>query len=121
MTDAGRSAMLNPGPHGFSQRHAVSAANNNGSAFAGLSQPLVSGTVYWRCACLSGFRIIPVMAVPVRRVSKKEPTASSGTFHARPAVVSLLIGTVPLVGALDSSPAWRHPVANISPDDMSEY
>ena len=39
MSDAGRSAMLNPGPHGFSEvLYAVSSAsNNNGSAFAGLS------------------------------------------------------------------------------------
>lgn len=55
MTDAGRSAMLNPGPHGFSEvLYAVSsAANNNGSAFAGLSANSRSGTVYWRSACLS--------------------------------------------------------------------
>ncbi len=37
MTDAGRAGMFNPGPHGFSEvLYAVtSAANNNGSAFAG--------------------------------------------------------------------------------------
>ncbi|VED13010.1 potassium-transporting ATPase subunit A [Escherichia coli] len=42
MTDAGRSAMLNPGPHGFSEvLYAVSsAANNNGSAFAGIKRQL---------------------------------------------------------------------------------
>ncbi len=36
MTDARRSAMLNPGPHGLAEvLYAVSsAANNNGSAFA---------------------------------------------------------------------------------------
>lgn len=54
MTDAGRSAILNPGPHGFSEvLYAVSsAANNNGSAFAGLSANSHSGTVCWRSACL---------------------------------------------------------------------
>lgn len=54
MTDAGRSAILNPGPHGFSEvLYAVSsAANNNGSAFAGLSANPHSGTVCWRSACL---------------------------------------------------------------------
>ncbi len=47
MTDAGRSAMLNPGPHGFSEvLYAVSsAANNNGSAFAGLS----ANSPFWNC------------------------------------------------------------------------
>src|SRR5476649_1529079 len=39
VTDAGRAGILNPGAHGFSEvLYAVSsAANNNGSAFAGLS------------------------------------------------------------------------------------
>ena len=47
MTDAGRSAMANPGSHGFSEvLYAVSsAANNNGSAFAGLS----ANTPFWNC------------------------------------------------------------------------
>lgn len=38
MTDAGRAGIFNPGPHGFSEvLYALSsAANNNGSAFAGL-------------------------------------------------------------------------------------
>ncbi|XPE67329.1 potassium-transporting ATPase subunit KdpA [Shigella flexneri] len=42
MTDAGRSATLNPGRHGFSEvLYAVSsAANNNGSAFARIKRQL---------------------------------------------------------------------------------
>lgn len=75
MTDAGRSAMLNPGPHGFSEvLYAVSsAANNNGSAFAGLS----ANSPFWNCLlafCMFVGRfgvIIPVMALAGSLVSKK--------------------------------------------------
>lgn len=75
MTDAGRSAMLNPGPHGFSEvLYAVSsAANNNGSAFAGLS----ANTPFWNCLlafCMFVGRfgvIIPVMAIAGSLVAKK--------------------------------------------------
>ncbi|MBG2564729.1 potassium-transporting ATPase subunit KdpA, partial [Klebsiella oxytoca] len=45
LTEAGRAGMFNPGPHGFSEvLYAVtSAANNNGSAFGGLS----AATPFW--------------------------------------------------------------------------
>ena len=91
MTDAGRSAMLNPGPHGFSEvLYAVSsAANNNGSAFAGLS----ANSPFWNCLlafCMFVGRfgvIIPVMAIAGSLVSKKEPTRQLRyTAYARPAV-----------------------------------
>ncbi len=94
MTDAGRSAMLNPGPHGFSEvLYAVSsAANNNGSAFAGLS----ANSPFWNCLlafCMFVGRfgvIIPVMAT----------LATHGALF-----IGLLIGTVLLVGALTFIPA----------------
>lgn len=55
MTDAGRAGMFNHGPHGFSEvLYAVtSAANNNGSAFAGWARRRRSGTCCWRSACWS--------------------------------------------------------------------
>ncbi len=56
MTDAGRSAMLNPGPHGFSEvLYAVSsAANKQRQRLCRIKRQLPrSGTVYWRSACLS--------------------------------------------------------------------
>lgn len=110
MTDAGRSAMLNPGPHGFSEvLYAVSsAANNNGSAFAGLS----ANTPFWNCLlalCMFFGRfgvIIPVMAIAGSLVSKKSQPASPGTLPTHGALfVGLLIGTVLLVGALTFIPA----------------
>lgn len=110
MTDAGRSGMLNPGPHGFSEvLYAVSsAANNNGSAFAGLS----ANAPFWNCLlafCMFVGRfgvIIPVMAIAGSLVSKKIQPASPGTLPTHGALfVGLLIGTVLLVGALTFIPA----------------
>lgn len=110
MTEAGRSAMLNPGPHGFSKvLYAVSSAsNNNGSAFAGLS----ANSPFWNCLlalCMFFGRfgvIIPVMAIAGSLVSKKIQPASSGTLPTHGALfVGLLIGTVLLVGALTFVPA----------------
>ncbi|ECF3140198.1 potassium-transporting ATPase subunit KdpA [Salmonella enterica subsp. enterica serovar Mbandaka] len=110
MTDAGRSAMLNPGPHGFSEvLYAVSsAANNNGSAFAVLS----ANSPFWNCLlafCMFVGRfgvIIPVMAIAGSLVSKKVQPASQGTLATHGALfIGLLIGTVLLVGALTFIPA----------------
>lgn len=110
MTDAGRSGMLNPGPHGFSEvLYAISsAANNNGSAFAGLS----ANAPFWNCLlafCMFVGRfgvIIPVMAIAGSLVSKKIQPASPGTLPTHGALfVGLLIGTVLLVGALTFIPA----------------
>ena len=110
MSDAGRSAMLNPGPHGFSEvLYAVSsAANNNGSAFAGLS----ANSPFWNCLlafCMFFGRfgvIIPVMAIAGSLVGKKSQSASPGTLPTHGALfVGLLIGTVLLVGALTFIPA----------------
>lgn len=110
MTDAGRSAMLNPGPHGFSEvLYALSsAANNNGSAFAGLSanSPFWNGLLAF-CMFVGRFGvIIPVMAIAGSLVSKKVQPASPGTLATHDALfIGLLIGTVLLVGALTFIPA----------------
>lgn len=110
MSETGRSAMLNPGPHGFSEvLYAVSsAANNNGSAFAGLS----ANSPFWNCLlafCMFFGRfgvIIPVMAIAGSLVGKKSQPASPGTLPTHGALfVGLLIGTVLLVGALTFIPA----------------
>lgn len=110
MTEAGRAGMLNPGTHGFSEvLYAVSsAANNNGSAFAGLS----ANTPFWNCllaVCMFAGRfgvIIPVMAIAGSLVMKKRQPAGNGTLPTHGALfVGLLIGTVLLVGALTFIPA----------------
>ena len=110
MTEAGRSGMFNPGIHGFSEvLYAVSsAANNNGSAFAGLS----ANTPFWNCllaVCMFVGRfgvIVPVMAIAGSLVTKKIQPASTGTLPTHGALfIGLLIGTVLLVGALTFIPA----------------
>lgn len=110
MTEAGRSGMSNPGIHGFSEvLYAVSsAANNNGSAFAGLS----TNTPFWNCLlafCMFFGRfgvIVPVMAIAGSLVTKKIQPASTGTLPTHSALfIGLLIGTVLLVGALTFIPA----------------
>jgi len=110
MTEAGRSGIFNPGIHGFSEvLYAVSsAANNNGSAFAGLS----ANSPFWNCllaVCMLLGRfgvIIPVMAIAGSLVNKKSQPATTGTLPTSgPLFIGLLIGTVLLVGALTFIPA----------------
>ncbi|WP_208443449.1 potassium-transporting ATPase subunit KdpA [Pantoea agglomerans] len=110
MTDAGRSAMANPGIHGFSEvlYTVSSAANNNGSAFAGLS----ANTPFWNlllaaCMLLGRFGIIiPVMAIAGAMAVKKVQPVGNGTLPTHgPLFIGLLIGTVLLVGALTFIPA----------------
>lgn len=110
MTDAGRAGMANPGIHGFSEvLYAVSsAANNNGSAFAGLS----ANTPFWNlllgvCMLLGRFGIIiPVMAIAGSLAVKRIQPVGNGTLPTHgPLFIALLIGTVLLVGALTFIPA----------------
>jgi K+-transporting ATPase ATPase A chain len=110
MSEAGRAGMANPGTHGFSEvLYAVSsAANNNGSAFAGLS----ANTPFWNlllafCMLVGRFGIIiPVMAIAGSLAAKRIQPVSSGTLLTHgPLFVCLLIGTVLLVGALTFIPA----------------
>ncbi|MEM6161482.1 potassium-transporting ATPase subunit KdpA [Erwinia sp. P6884] len=110
MTDAGRAAIYNPGPHGFSEvLYALSsAANNNGSAFAGLS----ANTPFWNlllaAAMLLGrfLPLIPLMIIAASLAGKRTQPASPGTLPTHgPLFVGLLIGTVIMVGALTFVPS----------------
>lgn len=110
MTEAGRAGIANPGPHGFSEvLYAVSsAANNNGSAFAGLS----ANTPFWNLllgvAMLLGrfAPVVPLMAIAGSLAGRKTQPASPGTLPTHgPLFVSLIIGTVLLVGALTFIPS----------------
>ncbi len=110
MAGAGKAGIANPGPHGFSEiLYALSsAANNNGSAFAGLSAntPFYNtllGVVMW----LGRFGVIvPVLAIAGALASKKRLPVTTGTMPTHgPLFVFLLIGTVLLVGLLNYVPA----------------
>ncbi|WP_414451349.1 potassium-transporting ATPase subunit KdpA [Burkholderia sp. 22PA0099] len=110
LSEAGRAGIANPGPHGFSEiLYAFSsAANNNGSAFAGLT---VSTPFYnWLTAIAMWFgrfgTIVPVLAIAGSLAAKKRIAATSGTLPTHgPLFVVLLLGSVLLVGALTYVPA----------------
>ena len=110
MAEQGRLGMANPGAHGFSEiLYAVSsAANNNGSAFAGLS----ANTPFYNSllAVVMWFGryafIVPVLAIAGSLAKKKRIAATAGTLPTHgPLFVALLVGTVVLVGALTYVPA----------------
>ena len=106
----GVSSLANPGAHGFSEMlyAFTSAANNNGSAFAGLNANtpfynLTLGLAMWFGRFVS---IVAALAVAGSLASKKRLAVSSGTMPTHGALfVSLLIGTVLLVAALTFFPA----------------
>src|SRR5437773_6445338 len=109
-TDSGKSTIFNPGPHGFSEiLYAFSsAANNNGSAFAGLGANtpfynIALGIAMW----LGRFAIIvPVLAMAGSLAAKKRIPSTPGTLPTHgPLFVVLLIGVVLLVGLLNYVPA----------------
>jgi len=106
----GRSATLNHGPQGFSEIFYafLSQANNNGSAFGGLSGNTVFYNVLGGLAMLLGrfAVIIPVLALGGTVGSKAVVPASAGTFRTdSPMFVGLLVGVIVLVGALTFLPA----------------
>ena len=107
---AGRSGVLNPGPHGFSEvLYAFSSAsNNNGSAFAGLSAntPFYNGLL--GLAMLVGrFGVmIPVLAIAGSLAAKNNVPAGAGTLPTHtPFFIVLLVAVVLVVGALSFFPA----------------
>ena len=110
MTSGGRVGILNPGAHGFSEvlYAFTSAANNNGSAFAGLSANTPFYNVMLAIAMWFGRFgvIVPVLAMAGALAAKKRLAATSGTLPTHGLLfVTLLIGTVLLVGLLNYVPA----------------
>jgi len=110
LSPLGRAGVSNPGPHGFSEiLYAFSsAANNNGSAFAGLSVNTPFYNVLLAVAMWFGrfATIVPVLAIAGSLASKKRIAATSGTLPTHgPLFVVLLLGTLVLVGALTYVPA----------------
>jgi K+-transporting ATPase ATPase A chain len=106
----GTASLGNPGAHGFSEvLYAFSSgAGNNGSAFGGIT---VSGRFYAVAIAIAMFigrywLIVPMLAVAGSLASKKHVPPTAGTLPTHgPLFVSLLAGTVVLVGALTFFPA----------------
>ncbi len=110
MSVEGRAGITNPGAHGFSELlyAFTSAANNNGSAFAGLSANTPFYNVMLGIAMWFGRFgvIVPVLAIAGSLAGKKRIAVGAGTLPTHgPLFIALLIGTVLLVGLLNYVPA----------------
>jgi K+-transporting ATPase ATPase A chain len=110
MCDAGKAGIANPGAHGFSEiLYAFSsAANNNGSAFAGLSANTPFYNVMLAVAMWFGrfAVIVPILAIAGSLAGKQRLEANAGTMPTHgPMFIGLLIGVVALVGVLNYVPA----------------
>ncbi len=110
LADAGKAGIANPGAHGFSEilYAFTSAGNNNGSAFAGLSANTPFYNTLLAIAMWFGRFgvIVPVLAIAGSLAAKKRMAVTAGTLPTHgPLFVTLLIGTVLLVGLLNYVPA----------------
>lgn len=107
---AGKAGIVNPGAHGFSEMlyAFASAANNNGSAFAGLSANSSFYNLMLAIAMWFGrfSVIIPVLAIAGKLALKPRLKVTAGTLPTHGLLfVILLVSTVLIVGALNYIPA----------------
>ncbi len=95
-----KSSILNPGPHGLSEvvYAFTSAANNNGSAFGGLT-----GNTDWYNTTLGltmlfgrFFLIVPVLAIAGSLVRKRAVPPTAGTFPTNTPLFAVIITVVGL-------------------------
>jgi len=107
---AGRAGPLNAGPHGFTEilYSLTSQANNNGSAFAGLTGNTPFYNVIGGIDMLIGrFGImIPAIALGGKLAAKNVVPVSLGTFRTDNGMfVGLTIGVIIIIGGLTFFPA----------------
>ena len=110
MTVSGKAGVGNPGAHGFTEiLYAFSsAANNNGSAFGGLSANTVFYNVATGLAMWFGrfWPIVAVLAFAGTLAAKKRVPVTEGTMPTHgPLFIALLLGSVLLIGVLTYVPA----------------
>jgi potassium-transporting ATPase potassium-binding subunit len=106
---AGTSSRLNLGPHGLTEilYAFTSMANNNGSAFAGLTGNTPFYNLTGSLALFAGrfLPILAVLAIAGSLAAKEKVPAGPGTFPTHtPLFVGLLVGVVLIVGALTFFP-----------------
>jgi potassium-transporting ATPase potassium-binding subunit len=106
---AGTTSRLNLGPHGLTEilYAFTSMANNNGSAFAGLTGDTPFYNLTGSLAMLGGrfLPILAVLAIAGGLAAKDRVPAGPGTFPTHtPLFVGLLVGVVLIVGALTFFP-----------------
>jgi K+-transporting ATPase ATPase A chain len=105
MLPDGRSAVANPGPHGFTEilYAFTSAANNNGSAFAGLSANSQFYNLALGIAMWLGRNAVAILTLALAGslAMKKTVPVSPGTLPTHnPLFIGWLLGVVVLIGAL---------------------
>jgi potassium-transporting ATPase potassium-binding subunit len=106
---AGTASRGNLGPHGLTEilYAFTSMANNNGSAFAGLTGDTPFYNLTGSLALLAGrfLPILAVLAIAGSLAAKERAPAGPGTFPTHtPLFVGLLVGVVVIVGALTFFP-----------------
>jgi K+-transporting ATPase ATPase A chain len=109
LVPAGVAGISNPGPHGFSEvlYGFSSVANNNGSAFGGLTATSPFYDVSTGIVMFIGrfWLAMPALALAGSLAAKKTIPPGAGTLPTHtPLFISLLIGVVILVGALNYVP-----------------
>ncbi len=110
MSAAGKAAIYNPGPHGFSEvLYAFSSASgNNGSAFAGLgvNTPFYNTALGIIMFFARYWLAIPALAIGGSLALKKKVPAGAGTLATHsPLFIFWLVAVVIIVGALGFLPA----------------
>ena len=110
LTTAGTAGIANPGAHGFSEilYAFTSAGNNNGSAFGGLSVNTVFYNVALGMVMWVGrfWPIVAALAIAGSLAAKKRIPVTEGTMPTDgPLFITLLIGTILLIGVLNYVPA----------------
>jgi K+-transporting ATPase ATPase A chain len=109
MTGAGRAAILNPGPHGFSEilYAFTSASQNNGSAFAGLSANTLFYTIATAVAMVIGRYAVAILTLALAGsfATKKIVPGSEGTLRDHsPLFILWLAFVIVVIGALSFLP-----------------
>jgi K+-transporting ATPase ATPase A chain len=110
VTADGKAGIMNPGPHGFSEilYAFTSQANNNGSAFGGLTVSTPFYTITGGLAMLIGrfWLAVPTLALAGSLVRKKFVPPGDGTLPTHtPLFIFWLIAVILIVGALNFLPA----------------
>jgi K+-transporting ATPase ATPase A chain len=110
VTEGGKKGVFNPGPHGFSEvLYAYSsAANNNGSAFAGLSAntPFYNTTLGLSMFFGRYWVKVVVLALAGAIAKKKLVPPGAGTLPTHtPLFATMLVGVIVVVGALTFIPS----------------
>lgn len=109
-TPAGKTSVLNGGPHGFSEilYAFTSQGNNNGSAFAGLNANTPFYNILGAIAMLISryWLIVPTLALAGSLAAKKKLPAGNGTLPTHNLLfIGWTVGIVLIVGALNFIPA----------------